>query len=181
VIVGVSTVSGLFTQEVIEQMQANALKPIVLPLSNPTSKVEAAPEDILKWTNGNAIVATGSPFDPVELNGEIYPISQCNNSYIFPGIGLGVVASKASRVSDKMLMASSYALAEYSATYNKSASDLLPDLNDIRNVSKFIAKFVYKQAIDDGLVPEVSDEVIEAAINENFWEPNYRPYMRTAI
>jgi malate dehydrogenase (oxaloacetate-decarboxylating) len=78
-------------------------------------------------------------------------------------------------------MASSYALAEYSATFNKSASDLLPDLNDIRNVSKFIATFVYKQAIDDGLVPEVSDEVIEAAINENFWEPNYRPYMRTAI
>jgi malate dehydrogenase (oxaloacetate-decarboxylating) len=181
VIVGVSTVAGLFTQEIVEQMQANAPKPIVLPLSNPTSKVEAVPEDILKWTNGNAIVATGSPFDPVELNGKTYPISQCNNSYIFPGIGLGVVASKASRVSDKMLMASSYALAEYSATYNKSASDLLPDLNDIRNVSKFIAKFVYKQAIDDGLVPEVSDEIIEAAIDENFWEPNYRPYMRTAI
>jgi malate dehydrogenase (oxaloacetate-decarboxylating) len=181
VIIGVSTVSGLFTQEIIEQMQANTTKPVVLPLSNPTSKVEALPEDILKWTNGNAIVATGSPFDPVELNGKTYPISQCNNSYIFPGVGLGVVASKASRVTDKMLMASSYALAEYSATHNKSIDDLLPDLNDIRNVSKFIAKFVYKQAIADDLVPEVSDELIEAAIDENFWEPNYRPYKRTAI
>jgi malate dehydrogenase (oxaloacetate-decarboxylating) len=181
VIIGVSTVSGLFTQEIIEQMQANTSKPVVLPLSNPTSKVEALPKDILKWTNGNAIVATGSPFDPVELNGKTYPISQCNNSYIFPGVGLGVVASKASRVTDKMLMASSYALAEYSATHNKSIDDLLPDLNDIRNVSKFIAKFVYKQAIADDLVPEVSDEVIEAAIDENFWEPNYRPYKRTAI
>lgn len=181
VIIGVSTVAGLFTQEIIEQMQANTAKPIILPLSNPTSKVEAVPEDILKWTNGAAIVATGSPFDPVELNGKTYPISQCNNSYIFPGIGLGVVASKASRVTDKMLMASSYALAEYSATYNKNVTDLLPDLNDIRNVSKFIAKFVYKQAIEDGLTLEVSDEAIEAAINENFWEPNYRPYMRTAL
>ncbi len=181
VIIGVSTVSGLFTQEIIEQMQDNTDKPIVLPLSNPTSKVEAFPEDILKWTNGNAIVATGSPFDPVELNGKTYPISQCNNSYIFPGVGLGVVASRASRVTDKMLMASSYALAEYAATHNKSADDLLPDLNDIRNVSKFIAKLVYKQAIEDGLSPDVSDEAIEAAIAENFWEPDYRPFMRTAM
>jgi len=181
VIIGVSTVSGLFTQEIIEQMQDNTSKPIVLPLSNPTSKVEAFPEDILKWTNGNAIVATGSPFDPVELNGKTYPISQCNNSYIFPGVGLGVVASKASRVTDKMLMASSYALAEYAATHNKSADDLLPDLNDIRNVSKFIAKLVYKQAIEDGLSPEVNDEAIDAAIEENFWEPDYRPFMRTAM
>lgn len=181
VIIGVSTVSGLFTQEIIEQMQDNTDKPVVLPLSNPTSKVEAFPEDILKWTNGNAIVATGSPFDPVELNGKTYPISQCNNSYIFPGVGLGVVASKASRVTDKMLMASSYALAEYAATHNKSADDLLPDLNDIRNVSKFIAKLVYKQAIEDGLSPDVSDDAIDAAIEENFWEPDYRPFMRTAM
>ena len=181
VIVGVSTVAGLFTQEIIEQMQANTPKPIVLPLSNPTSKVEAVPEDILKWTNGNAIVATGSPFDPVELNGKTYVISQCNNSYIFPGVGLGVVASRATRVTDNMLMASSYALAEYSAVHNSGSAELLPDLNDIREVSKYIAKMVYKQAIIDGVTPEVSDEEIGSAIDRNFWRPSYRPYRRNAL
>ena len=180
VIVGVSTVAGLFTKEIIEQMQSNTPQPIVLPLSNPTSKVEALPEDILKWTNGNAIVATGSPFDPVELNGKTYPISQCNNSYIFPGVGLGVVASKSNRVTDNMLMASSYALAEYAAIHNTNG-ELLPNLNDIRNVSKFIANAVFKQAIIDGVTPEVSDEDINAAIDKNFWSPNYRPYKRVAI
>jgi malate dehydrogenase (oxaloacetate-decarboxylating) len=181
VIVGVSTVSGLFTQEIIEQMQRNTAKPVVLPLSNPTSKVEAIPEDILKWTNGNAIVATGSPFDPVELNGKTYTISQCNNSYIFPGVGLGVVASKAKRVTDNMLMASSYALAEYAAVHNSGSEELLPDLNDIRNVSKYIAKMVYKQAIIDGVTPEVDDEHINTSIERNFWEPTYRPYKRNAL
>lgn len=181
VIVGVSTVAGLFTKEIIEQMQANTPKPIVLPLSNPTSKVEAVPEDILKWTNGNAIVATGSPFDPVELNGKTYAISQCNNSYIFPGVGLGVVASRATRVTDNMLMASSYALAEYSAVHNSGSTELLPDLNDIRDVSKYIAKMVYKQAIIDGVTPEVSDEAIGKAIDRNFWRPSYRPYRRNAL
>lgn len=180
VIIGVSTVAGLFTQDVIEQMQANTPKPIVLPLSNPTSKVEALPEDILKWTNGSAIVATGSPFEPVELNGKTYPISQCNNSYIFPGVGLGVVASKSRRVTDNMLMASSYALAEYSAIHNKN-DELLPDLNDIRNVSKFIAKAVYKQAIADGQAFDISDEEIERNIDKNFWDPEYRPYKRISI
>jgi malate dehydrogenase (oxaloacetate-decarboxylating) len=181
VIVGVSTVAGLFTQEIIEQMQANTAKPIVLPLSNPTSKVEALPEDILKWTNGNAIVATGSPFAPVELNGKTYVISQCNNSYIFPGIGLAVVSSKASRVTDNMLMASSYALAEYSAVHHSSSAELLPNLNDIRNVSRYIAKMVYKQAIVDGVTLEVSNEHIDAAIEKNFWNPSYRSYKRTAF
>jgi malate dehydrogenase (oxaloacetate-decarboxylating) len=181
VIVGVSTVAGLFTKEIVEQMQANTPKPIILPLSNPTSKVEAVPADILKWTNGNAIVATGSPFEPVELKGKTYVISQCNNSYIFPGVGLGVVSSKATRVTDNMLMASSYALAEYSAVHNSGSAELLPDLNDIRDVSKYIAKMVYKQAIIDGVTPEVSDEDIGKAIDRNFWRPSYRPYRRNSL
>ncbi len=181
VIVGVSTVAGLFTQEIIEQMQTNTPRPIVLPLSNPTSKVEALPEDMIKWTKGKAIVATGSPFAPVQYKGKSYPISQCNNSYIFPGIGLGVVASRASRVTDNMLMASSYALAEYAAMHNSESDELLPDLNDIRIVSKYIAKMVYKQAIEDGVALEVDDEYIENAIECNFWDPAYRPYKCTAF
>lgn len=180
ILVGVSTVAGLFTESVVKQMQVNTTKPIILPLSNPTSKVEALPADILKWTDGQALVATGSPFEPVELNGNTYPIAQCNNSYIFPGVGLGVVASEASRVTDNMLMASSYALAEYSASHYPSGV-LLPDLSDIRKVSKFIAKYVYRQAIEDGVTPKVSEETIDAAIEKNFWEPEYRQYKRVAV
>jgi malate dehydrogenase (oxaloacetate-decarboxylating) len=180
VLVGVSTVQGLFTQEIIEQMQKNTEQPIVLPLSNPTSKVEALPEDIITWTKGQAIVATGSPFKPVEFEGKSHIISQCNNSYIFPGVGLGVVASQARRVTDNMLMASSHALAEYAAINNNNG-ELLPDLNDIRLVSKYIAKFVYKQAIIDGVTLEVDDDEIERSIENNFWEPSYRPYKRVAL
>jgi malate dehydrogenase (oxaloacetate-decarboxylating) len=180
VLIGVSTVAGLFTQTIVEQMQTNTSRPIILPLSNPTSKVEAVPEDILNWTQGNAIVATGSPFEPVEIDGKSYPIAQCNNSYIFPGVGLAVVASKATRVTDNMLMTSSYALAEYSAKHSKESGSLLPDLNDIRNVSKYIAKMVYKQAIKDGVTLEVTDDHIDEAIAKNFWEPAYRPYRRSA-
>lgn len=181
VIVGVSTVAGLFTQDIIEEMHQHTDKPIVLPLSNPTSRVEAHPADILAWTKGQAIVATGSPFDPVELDGKTYNISQCNNSYIFPGVGLGVISSKATRVTDNMLMASSYALAEYSASNSTENAELLPDLSDIRNVSKYIAKMVYKQAITDGVAAKATDEEIDEAIEHNFWTPAYRPYKRNAF
>lgn len=181
IIVGVSTVAGLFTQEIIEEMHQHTDRPIVLPLSNPTSRVEAHPADILAWTKGQAIVATGSPFDPVELDGKTYNISQCNNSYIFPGVGLGVISSKATRVTDNMLIASSYALAEYSASNCAENAELLPDLSDIRNVSKYIAKMVYKQAITDGVAAKATEAEIDEAIEHNFWEPAYRPYKRNAF
>lgn len=181
VLIGVSAVAGLFTQAIIEQMQINNSQPIVLPLSNPTSKVEALPEDILKWTSGRAIVATGSPFEPVILDGKSYPISQCNNSYIFPGIGLAVVASHARRITDNMLMAASYALAEYATVHDKHSNGLLPDLNDIRQVSQYIARQVYRQAIEDSVASDRSDEEIAAAITKHFWEPNYRTYKRISF
>ncbi|MGH1485822.1 MAG: NAD-dependent malic enzyme [Cellvibrionaceae bacterium] len=181
VLVGVSAVGNLFTQSIVEQMGANTDKPIILPLSNPTSKVEALPSDIIEWTDGRAIVATGSPFDPVEYKGKSYPIAQCNNSYIFPGVGLGVVASKARRVTENMLMESSHALAEYSNTHNKGSGALLPNLNDIRDVSKFIAKKVFKQAIKDGVALNTTDERIDEKVESNCWLPEYRDYKRTAF
>lgn len=181
VLIGVSAVGGLFTQTIIEQMLENSDQPIVLPLSNPTSKVEALPKDILSWTHGQAIVATGSPFEPVELNGKIYPIAQCNNSYIFPGIGLAVVASRAKRVTENMLMASSHALAEYTSLFDKENKALLPSLNSIREVSQYIAKKVYRQAIEDGVATERTEEKIASAIEANFWEPAYRSYRRTCV
>lgn len=181
VLVGVSAVNGLFTEEIVRQMAKNTDQPVILPLSNPTSKIEALPSDILEWTEGKAIIATGSPFEPVHYSGKNYPIAQCNNSYIFPGLGLGVVASQAKRVTDKMLMASSHALATYAAEHGRAQGELLPALEDIREVSQFIAKAVYHQAIEDGVALSATEESIIARIQESFWEPQYRYYRRTAF
>ncbi|MGB5324009.1 MAG: NAD-dependent malic enzyme, partial [Pseudomonadales bacterium] len=181
VLVGVSTVAGLFTKTIVEQVHANAAQPIILPLSNPTSKVEALPEDIIRWTDGNAIVATGSPFEPVEYQGKSYPIAQCNNAYIFPGVGLGAVACEARRITDGMLMAASYALAEYANEKGTGDSALLPGLNEIRDLSVYIARAVYKQAIVDKAAWPTSDERIDLRIQKNFWVPVYRNYRRSAV
>lgn len=181
ILVGVSAVPDLFTQVIVEQMASNCERPIILPLSNPTSKIEAMPFDIIRWTEGKAIVATGSPFKPVDYQGKLYPIAQCNNSYIFPGVGLGVIASNAIRVTENMLMASSHALAEYNSLYEPGSESLLPDLNKIRDVSEYIAKKVYQQAIDDGVAAETTGESIDDRVQANFWSPTYRQYKRTAI
>ena len=181
ILVGVSGQPGLFNEKVITTMYEHEKKPIILPLSNPTSQIEVHPQDALRWTDGNAIVATGSPFTPVHLNGKNYPIAQCNNSYIFPGVGLGVLASSANRVTENMLMASSHALAECSPRVQNGDDDLLPPLSDIRNVSLAIAKAVYKQAMEDGVAPVVSEEEMVKNIQSNFWEPEYRTYKRVAF
>ena len=139
IIVGVSGQPGLISEEVVKTMYATCPQPIILPLSNPTSQVEALPEDVIRWTEGNAIVATGSPFAPVEYEGSQYPIAQCNNSYIFPGIGLGVIASGARRVTEEMFITSSEALADCSPLITGESQLLLPELHSIREVSRHIA------------------------------------------
>ncbi|MFB9133914.1 NAD-dependent malic enzyme [Vibrio olivae] len=181
VLIGVSGAPGLFSQEVIEEMHKHCDRPIVFPLSNPTSRVEATPSDIIRWTNGAALVATGSPFDPVVHEGKTYPIAQCNNSYIFPGIGLGVLAGGAKRVTDEMLMESSRALATCSPLAINGRGALLPPLEEIHSVSKKIAIAVGKKAIEQGVAPAVSDEALELAIDQHFWQPVYRRYKRTAF
>ena len=178
VLIGVSGQPGLFTEEVIRALAEHCERPIILPLSNPTSRVEAVPEDIIKWTDGRALIATGSPFDPVEYQGKTFNISQCNNSYIFPGIGLGVLAVNANRVTESMLMASSNALADCSPMLQDPNADLLPDINEIQSVSKFIAFKVAKAAMDAGVAPVISDECLKQTIENNFWEPEYREYKR---
>lgn len=178
VLIGVSGQPGLFTEEIIRTLTKNCERPIVMPLSNPTSRVEAVPADILQWSEGKALIATGSPFAPVNYHGKIYKISQCNNSYIFPGIGLGVVASGATRVTDSMLMASSNALADCSPMLLDPTADLLPDLNEIQKVSKIIAFKVAKAAMLAGVAPVISDELLAEAIEANFWKPVYRSYRR---
>ncbi|OOF17502.1 NAD-dependent malic enzyme [Salinivibrio sp. PR932] len=182
VLIGVSGAPGLFTEDVIKAMHDNCKRPIIFPLSNPTSRVEATPFDILRWTDGQALVATGSPFEPVRLdNGKTFPIAQCNNSYIFPGIGLGVLAVDATRVTDGMLMASSRALAECSPLAKRGTGALLPSLEDITYVSKQIAFAVAKQAIEEGVAAELSDEALKKRIDDSFWEPRYREYKRTSF
>lgn len=178
VLIGVSGQPGLFTEEIIRTLAANCEHPIVLPLSNPTSRVEAVPADIIQWTDGKALIATGSPFLPVTHNGKVHHISQCNNSYIFPGIGLGVIASQATRVTDNMLIASSMALADCSPKLQNLDADLLPDLNDLQKVSKIIAFKVAQAAIADGVALPLSDELLLKSIEDNFWKPEYRRYKR---
>ncbi|EOX4456482.1 MULTISPECIES: NAD-dependent malic enzyme [Vibrio] len=181
VLIGVSGAPGLFSQEVIEEMHKHCKRPIVFPLSNPTSRVEATPNDIIRWTNGEALVATGSPFEPVVHEGRTYPIAQCNNSYIFPGIGLGVLAVNAKRVTDEMLMESSRALATCSPLAINGRGALLPPLEEIHSVSKKIAFAVGKKAIEQGVALEITDEALNVAIEQSFWQPVYRRYKRTAF
>ena len=181
VLIGVSGQPGLFTEEVIRTLASNCDRPIVLPLSNPTSRVEAVPADIIHWTDGKALIATGSPFAPVNYQGKIYNISQCNNSYIFPGIGLGVIAANATRVTDSMLIASSNALADCSPMLTNPTADLLPEIDEIQKVSKLIAFKVAKAAMGAGVAPIISDEQLQYAIEKNFWKPEYRHYKRVAF
>lgn len=178
VLIGVSGQPGLFTKEVIETMADHCDSPIVLPLSNPTSRVEAVPADIIEWTKGKALIATGSPFAPVIYQDRMYNISQCNNSYIFPGIGLGVIASGAKRVTDNMLMASSNALADCSPKLQDPNADLLPDLSQIQQISKVIAVKVAQAAMQDGVAPMMDLIDLQQKIEANFWKPEYRQYHR---
>lgn len=178
ILIGVSGQAGLFNEEIIKTLNSHCEHPIVLPLSNPTSHVEALPADILRWTEGKALIATGSPFAPVNYQGKIYNISQCNNAYIFPGIGLGVIASSATRVTDGMMIASSAALADCSPKLNNPDADLLPELDSIQQVSKSIAFHVAKAAMADAVAPQISDEQLLENIERNFWQPEYRQYRR---
>lgn len=181
VLIGVSGQAGLFTKAVVEAMQTNCERPLILPLSNPTSQAEAQPVDILRWTSGKAMVATGSPFPPVDMGDQLFEIAQCNNSYIFPGIGLGVITAKAARITDNMIMMASKALASASPVAQIGAGALLPPLDSIRDVSKVIAKTVILQAIEDGVALPIPHELIDEKIEKNFWQPEYREYRRTSF
>jgi malate dehydrogenase (oxaloacetate-decarboxylating) len=180
ILIGVSGQPGLFTEQIIKTMAENTPRPIVFPLSNPTSRVEATPQDIIRWTEGRALVATGSPFPPVSYGDDLITIAQCNNSYIFPGIGLGILASGATRVSNGMLMAASRALAECSPLGRDGEGPLLPSLTDIHSVSKEIAFWVAKTAQLQGVALQTSDDVTRHNIEKNFWLPEYREFRRVA-
>lgn len=185
VLVGTSTKPGAFTEGVIRAMAAHADRPIVLPLSNPTRLHEAVPADILKWTDGKALVATGSPFKPV--TGPWGPggkdvsleIAECNNSVVFPGIGLGSVLCRASRVTDGMLVAAVSGVAELSPALGEATAPLLPGVDVVRDVSVRVARKVVQAAVKEGVATEGGipggEEELDAWIREQMWDPVYRP------
>ncbi|CAM3008714.1 MULTISPECIES: NAD-dependent malic enzyme [Vibrio] len=179
VLIGVTGVPGLFNQPIIEAMAAGCERPVVMPLSNPTSRVEAKPTDIITWTDGRAIVATGSPFPDVVYKGVKYPIAQCNNSYIFPGIGLGVISANANRVTNEMLQQASMTLASMSPML-KGGKQLLPPLSDIQNVSRKIAIEVAKKAVQQGKATDRTEERLSERLEEEFWQAQYCEYRRIA-
>lgn len=181
VLIGVSGQPGLFTEEVITTMQQYCPVPIIFPLSNPSRQVEATPSQVMNWTKGKAVVATGSPFEPVEYQGKQYPIAQCNNSYIFPGIGLGVISANINRITDEMLLVTSETLAAASPIANNEGEDLLPPLTAIAQLSKDIAFAISKVAFKQNLALEISDEELKAKIERNFWKPEYRQYRRISV
>ena len=178
VLIGVSGQPGTFTEEIVREMAAHTERPVIFPLSNPTSRSEAVPEDLIKWTNNKALIGTGSPFPDVIRNGVATRIDQTNNAYIFPGMGLGIIAVKARHVNDKMFMVAAKALAACSPTAQNTSANLLPPLTDIRAVSLQVALAVAKEAVSSGLAPHYTDEQIEKLVRDKVWTPKYLPYKK---
>ncbi|MBP9742554.1 MAG: NAD-dependent malic enzyme [Burkholderiales bacterium] len=176
ILIGVSGQGGIFTQPIITQMALNTPHPIIFPLSNPTSRAEAVPKDILEWTDDSAIIGTGTAFPLVHRNGKMVRIDQVNNCYIFPGLGLGILATKAQRVTDHMFLIAAIALADLSPAATNPSNNLLPPLTDIKTVSKHVALKVAEELVKTGEVILDAEQNINKIIEEYIWEPRYIPY-----
>ena len=173
ILIGLSTVGGAFAETIVREMARKIERPIIFPLSNPTTKSEAKADDLIRWTDGHALVATGSPFAPVSHGSRTIPIAQCNNVYIFPAIGLGVVACGASRVTDAMMLAAARELAENSPALKDSSAPLLPSLSDIRRVAAQIAIAVGMEAQKGGLAPKLAEDDLRQRVTAAQWTPAY--------
>ncbi|MGC1463213.1 MAG: NAD-dependent malic enzyme [Terracidiphilus sp.] len=178
VLTGVSAQAGAFTEEIVREMARHVDHPVIFPLSNPTSKSEAVPSDLLRWTDGRALVGTGSPFAPVEFNGKMIRIAQINNSYIFPGLALGILVSKARRVTDGMIMAAAKTLASLSPARTDKTAALLPPIADSRKVGLVVGEAVAQQAVTDGVAEGGGEKSLMERLRAYVWEPVYLPYER---
>jgi malate dehydrogenase (oxaloacetate-decarboxylating) len=177
-LIGVSGQPGAFTEEIARGMAKNVERPVIFPLSNPTSRSEAMPQKLIEWTDGRALIGTGSPYPAAQWQGRTIPIDQTNNSYIFPGVGLGVLAAEATRVTDTMFMAAAKALAAMSPALTDKTARLLPPVQDLRIVSAKVAHAVAKQAQADGVARAMSEDELQQRITAFMWTPVYRPYKR---
>jgi malate dehydrogenase (oxaloacetate-decarboxylating) len=173
ILIGLSTVGGAFTEPIVREMARKVDRPVIFPLSNPTTRSEANPDDLIRWTGGRALVATGSPYAPVRYEGRTIPIAQCNNVYIFPAVGLGVVASGARRVTDGMMLAAARELGEHSPARTDPSGSLLPALRDVRAVARAIATAVGLEAQRAGVAPKTRPEELRDRVAATQWAPVY--------
>ncbi|MES2203978.1 MAG: NAD-dependent malic enzyme [Pseudomonadota bacterium] len=176
ILVGCSAVTNAFTEEVVRLMSTHIDRPIILPLSNPTSRAEAHPEDLYQWSNGKALVATGSPFEHITHREKKIRISQSNNAFIFPGIGLGVIACRPKKLTDEMIWAAAEALSKFSPVYKDKDAPLLPDLSQVREISLAIAKRIIETARAHNLATYQNERSVDEAINQVIWQAKYYPY-----
>jgi malate dehydrogenase (oxaloacetate-decarboxylating) len=180
VLIGLSTVGGAFSETIVREMARKVRRPIIFPLSNPTIKSEAKPDDLMQWTEGCALVATGSPFAPVHYADKTIPIAQCNNVFIFPAMGLGVVASRARRVTDAMMLAAARTLAANSPALKDSSASLLPPLTDIRRVAAEIATAVGMEAQKEGVAPKLAEDELRQRVKAAQWVPGHPSFAAAA-
>lgn len=173
VLIGTSGQPGTFTEDVVRAMAEQTERPAIFPFSNPNSKAEAAPADLIAWTDGRALIASGSPFEPVEYEGETYPIAQGNNVYVFPGVGLGALAARAEKVLDSFFAVAAHAIGERVASDAIRRGDLYPPLADLRAISRDVAVAVARHAVEQKVAPQASRAELEARIDEMMWFPEY--------
>lgn len=178
VLIGTAALAGAFDEQVVREMARHVARPVILPLSNPTSKCEVHPGDAVRWTEGRAVLATGSPYDPVEYGGRRFEIAQCNNAYIFPGVGLGVIAARAPRVTEGMFVAAARALSELAPSRENPDGPLLPPLQHVRTVSRQVALAVAREAIQEGVAESLGEAELHERIIARMWTPRYLPYRR---
>jgi malate dehydrogenase (oxaloacetate-decarboxylating) len=172
-LIGLSTATGAFTEQVVRRMAAHAKRPIIMPLSNPTSRSEARPQDLADWTEGRALVATGSPFAPMQVGHASIPVAQCNNIYIFPGLGLAVTAVRASRITDAMLTAAAAAVGDAATIRHDPHGTLLPDRVQLAGTATIVARAVARAAVADAVAPALTEDEIDQAVNRTRWLPRY--------
>ncbi|MFH8658378.1 NAD-dependent malic enzyme [Streptomyces afghaniensis] len=175
-LIGLSTAHGAFTEEIVRQMGSTCERPVIFPLSNPTSHSEAEPADLTRWTDGRALIATGSPFPPLTVDGHEVPVAQSNNVYVFPAMGLAVTASRATRVTDRMMVAAARAVADCAvraAHGNNGPVPLLPPLSGMRESAREIALAAALAAVEDGVAPQATEEELRKAVAQAQWTPRY--------
>jgi malate dehydrogenase (oxaloacetate-decarboxylating) len=178
ILIGTSAQAGAFSEDIVRELVRHVDRPVIFPLSNPTSRSEATPSDLLRWTDGRALIATGSPFPPVSHGGRLIQTSQCNNAYIFPGVGLGVIASGARRVTDAMFVAAARVLSELSPALNDPDASLYPPLESVREISRKVALAVGLEAQRAGLAQSTSVAELARNVANKMWEPHYIPLKR---
>jgi malate dehydrogenase (oxaloacetate-decarboxylating) len=178
VLIGTSGQPHAFSEAVVRTMARNTQRPIIFPLSNPTGRSEATPQDLLAWTEDRAVVGTGSPFPPIIRKGHPFRIDQVNNSYVFPGVGLGAIAIKARHISEGMFLAAARGIADLSPARRDPHANLLPPLAESRAISLKVAIVVAEQAAREGLAGRLAKEDLDAAVKSMMWEPIYWTYRR---